>query len=111
MFGLGVGEIVVILFIALIVIGPKKLPGLAKGLGKGMREFQNAAKGITDSVSNPVNEVKNEIQNTKDQLNPLKNQSQTIANNDNKEGEDIASEDGDVSPDHVTTQDKNQTSS
>jgi len=109
MFGLGVGEIVVILFIALIVIGPKKLPGLAKGLGKGMREFQNAAKGITDSVSNPVNEVKNEIQNTKDQLNPLNNQSRNVVTDDQQVSEDIASEDGDVSPDHVTTQDKNQT--
>ena len=51
MFGLGIGEIVVILFIALIFIGPKKLPGLAKGLGKGIREFQNAAKGITDTIN------------------------------------------------------------
>jgi TatA/E family protein of Tat protein translocase len=53
MFGLGIGEIVVILFIALIFIGPKKLPELAKGLGKGIREFQNAANGIKDSIKNP----------------------------------------------------------
>lgn len=53
MFGLGVGEIVVVLVIALIFIGPKKLPGLAKGLGKGMREFQNALGGITDQIKNP----------------------------------------------------------
>lgn len=51
MFGLGVGEILIILVIALIFIGPKKLPELAKGLGKGIREFQNAAKGITDSIN------------------------------------------------------------
>lgn len=54
MFGLGVGEIAIILFVALIFIGPKKLPGLARGLGKGIREFQNAAKGITDVVNNPT---------------------------------------------------------
>ena len=54
MFGLGVGEVAIILFVALIFIGPKKLPGLAKGLGKGIREFQNAAKGITDVVNNPT---------------------------------------------------------
>ena len=53
MFGLGVGEIVVILVVALIFIGPKKLPGLAKGLGKGVREFQNALGGITDQIKNP----------------------------------------------------------
>ncbi|MCO4756204.1 MAG: twin-arginine translocase TatA/TatE family subunit [Bacteriovoracaceae bacterium] len=61
MFGLGVGEIVVILFIALIFIGPKKLPELARGLGKGMREFQNAARGLQEHVTNPVQETKDQI--------------------------------------------------
>ncbi|MBT4792417.1 MAG: twin-arginine translocase TatA/TatE family subunit [Halobacteriovoraceae bacterium] len=55
MFGLGVGEILAILVIALIFIGPKKLPELAKGLGKGFKEFQDAMKGITNTVHNPTN--------------------------------------------------------
>ena len=54
MFGLGIGEILVILVIALIFVGPKKLPGLAKGLGKGMREFQNAMRGISSTIQNPL---------------------------------------------------------
>ena len=54
MFGLGIGEIVLILFVALIFIGPKKLPELAKGLGKGIREFQNAANGLKDTIQNPA---------------------------------------------------------
>jgi TatA/E family protein of Tat protein translocase len=53
MFGLGIGEIAVILFVALIFIGPKKLPELAKGLGKGIREFQNAANGLKHTIQNP----------------------------------------------------------
>jgi sec-independent protein translocase protein TatA len=53
MFGLGMGELVLIFLIALIFIGPKKLPELAKGLGKGIRDFQNAAKGFSDQVQNP----------------------------------------------------------
>ena len=53
MFGLGVGEVLVILVIALVFIGPKKLPELAKGLGKGMREFQNAMRGINQTFQNP----------------------------------------------------------
>ena len=53
MFGLGIGEIAVILFVALIFIGPKKLPELARGLGKGIREFQNAAKGLQETIKNP----------------------------------------------------------
>ena len=54
MFGLGIGEIVIILFVALIFIGPKKLPELAKGLGKGFREFQNAANGLKETIQNPT---------------------------------------------------------
>lgn len=50
MFGLGFGELLVIFLIALIFIGPKKLPELAKGLGKGIKQFQDAAKGITDQL-------------------------------------------------------------
>lgn len=50
MFGLGFGELVLIFLIALIFIGPKKLPELAKGLGQGIKEFQKAAKGLTDQL-------------------------------------------------------------
>lgn len=50
MFGLGFGELILIFLIALIFIGPKKLPELAKGLGKGIRDFQNAAKGLGDQL-------------------------------------------------------------
>lgn len=52
MFGLGFGELILIFLIALIFIGPKKLPELAKGLGRGIRDFQNAAKGLTDQLQN-----------------------------------------------------------
>ena len=62
MFGLGIGEIVVILFIALIFIGPKKLPELAKGLGKGIREFQNAANGIKETIKNPDSNTQSNVQ-------------------------------------------------
>ena len=58
MFGLGFGEVILILVIALVFIGPKKLPELAKGLGKGLREFQNAAKGFQDQITKEVDEIK-----------------------------------------------------
>ena len=46
MFGLGFQEIIVIFVIALLVIGPKKLPDLAKALGKAFREFKQATEDI-----------------------------------------------------------------
>lgn len=55
MFGLGFGELILIFLIALIFIGPKKLPELAKGLGKGIRDFQNAAKGMSDELQENLN--------------------------------------------------------
>lgn len=72
MFGLGISEIVVILVIALIFIGPKKLPELARGLGKGLKEFQNAAKGIQESINNPSSHNSVEPENQTIEENPSK---------------------------------------
>ena len=46
MFGLGMGEIVIILVIALVLLGPQKLPDAAKQLGKGLREFRKATEDL-----------------------------------------------------------------
>ena len=43
MFGIGMTELLVILVIGLLVIGPKKLPELARSLGKGLAEFRRAS--------------------------------------------------------------------
>ncbi len=60
MFGMGMPEIIVILVIALIVIGPKKLPGLAKSLGRAMGEFKKAARDFQESmdVDNDISDVR-----------------------------------------------------
>lgn len=46
MFGLGMGEVVIILVLALILLGPQKLPDAAKQLGKGLREFRKATDDL-----------------------------------------------------------------
>lgn len=53
MFGLGAGELLIILVFALLFIGPKKLPELAKSLGKGLREFQRAKDDLMDHINHP----------------------------------------------------------
>lgn len=46
MFGLGTGEIILVLVLALIFIGPERLPGLATKLGRWTREFKRSMDGI-----------------------------------------------------------------
>ena len=45
---IGVPELLIVLVIALIVLGPKKLPEVGRSLGRGMREFKDSISGITD---------------------------------------------------------------
>jgi TatA/E family protein of Tat protein translocase len=48
MFGIGMPELLLILGLALIVLGPKKLPELARALGKGLAEFRRATDELKD---------------------------------------------------------------
>ena len=44
---IGAGELILVLIIALIVVGPKKLPDVARSVGTGMREFKESISGAT----------------------------------------------------------------
>ncbi len=63
MFGIGLPELIIIMVIALIVIGPSKLPDLAKALGKGMAEFRKATQEIKNSLDldEDIQEVKKDL--------------------------------------------------
>jgi TatA/E family protein of Tat protein translocase len=51
MFGIGTTELIIIMFIILLIFGAKKLPELAQGLGKGIREFKKASNDIQEELS------------------------------------------------------------
>jgi TatA/E family protein of Tat protein translocase len=57
MFGIGMPELLLILGLALIVLGPKKLPELAKALGKGLAEFRRA----TDELKTEFRQMEREV--------------------------------------------------
>jgi Tat protein translocase TatB subunit len=57
MFGIGMPELLLILALALIVLGPRKLPEIARALGKGMAEFRRA----TDELKDDLKQVESEI--------------------------------------------------
>jgi sec-independent protein translocase protein TatA len=44
----GPGEIIILLIVALLVFGPKKLPEMGRSIGKGMREFKSSISGSDD---------------------------------------------------------------
>jgi TatA/E family protein of Tat protein translocase len=52
MFGIGPTEHIIILAIALLVLGPKRLPDLARSLGKGLAEFRRATADVTEELDN-----------------------------------------------------------
>ncbi|MBM4167638.1 MAG: twin-arginine translocase TatA/TatE family subunit [Ignavibacteria bacterium] len=54
---LGATEIILILLVVLIFFGAKKIPELAQGLGKGLREFRKAAREIQDDVEKDAKRI------------------------------------------------------
>jgi sec-independent protein translocase protein TatA len=57
MFGIGMPELIIILVLALVVIGPQKLPELARSLGKGLGEFKRASNDFRRNMDDETRAV------------------------------------------------------
>jgi len=91
MFGIGMPEMLVILAVALIVIGPKKLPDLAKSIGRAFGEFKRATTELKESIDID-DDLKDVARNFDDLNNDLKEAVDGVEKLENKVQSDSAAE-------------------
>jgi TatA/E family protein of Tat protein translocase len=97
MLGIGMQEIIIILVVALIIIGPKKLPDLARALGRAMGEFRKAADDLKDNLD--INGMKEEKEKLLHELTQTDLSKDRKPKEDKKPSQAEATEKGDKDPD------------
>jgi sec-independent protein translocase protein TatB len=102
MFGIGMPELIIIFVIALIIIGPRKLPDLARALGKGLAEFRRATDQLKANLDmdNVEDELKGVQEDLADSVSGLLNVSE--AEEETKPKEPVTSETSDRVTEKVT---------
>ncbi len=75
MFGntIGPAEIGIVLVIALLIFGPKKLPELGKGLGRGLAEFKKASEDLKKTIEDEIEQGKQEAAAVKQHVTEVRN--------------------------------------
>lgn len=81
MFGIGTGELIVIFIIAIIVLGPKEIPKIARTLGRGMREIQRAKDELKKNIEfedESLDDIKSELDKTNEDIKSADNDQKGI---------------------------------
>jgi len=73
-------EIVFILLAVFLLFGSKKMPDIARGIGKGYREFQKATDEIKGEIHKVANDVKNDVKNNIEIKDEIKNETTEVIN-------------------------------
>jgi TatA/E family protein of Tat protein translocase len=98
MFGIGMPEMLLIIAIALVVIGPKKLPDLAKSLGRAMREFKKATNEFKETIQ--IDDELTEVKKAFDDINEDVKQTIDVTPDFERKSKDI------VKPDEAVSEEK-----
>lgn len=65
---IGIPGLILILVLALIIFGPKKLPEIGKAVGQTLNEFKKSAKELTDDTVDEINQVKKDVKEEKESI-------------------------------------------
>jgi len=69
MFGMGPWELALIFLVVLLLFGAKRLPDIARGMGKGIREFKTAIKDTQDEIKTSMDDTDTKKSNSNDKKN------------------------------------------
>jgi Tat protein translocase TatB subunit len=86
MFGIGLPELVIILIVALLVVGPSKLPEVARSIGKALGDFRRMADDVKDTLTQELDREEEEKQKKQ------KDESQALKDTQDATGQDPAGE-------------------
>lgn len=102
MFGIGAGELIIILIAGLIIFGPGKLPEVGRAIGKGLREFRKAQAAFSATLDEVSTEPKKREEKVSLEKNPTENVSA-----EKKSSENVSSEKPAINVDDVINMAKN----